>query len=491
MTIMQVVESIIGPTPDPDFDQQYPGAVDEWCINTAAVDPATDSVLVNNEDGTLYRWNLATDTLTQQTSITNGLGEAYTPTAIGPDGTVYAINNATLFAVGAPTSSSAVYATWAATGSGSWSNGVNWTLNSPGNAGDTASFSITNSAATTISLDGNRTVGTLNFSSDYSYTISQGSGGSLMLDNGASAVQINDYNGNHTISAPVVLNSNTTIAVEEAGNVFTISGNISGVGGITLAATSALNAGTVLLSGSNSYSGGTTVTSGTLIVGANGALPDGNVSITGGMMKLNAGTGLARMTGLTISGTGVLDIGNNHVLLSYSGASPISSIAQYVASGYNGGAWNGPGIVSSVANASYGVGYADGADDVVAGLAPGQIEVTYALYGDANLDGIVSGDDFTILVGNLGKSASGWDHGDFNYDGVVSGDDFTLLVENLGKQANGADVTLPAADYAAINAFAAANGLTADVPEPGCGVAMVAGFALILLVRTRRLSPAR
>ncbi|MGD0464380.1 MAG: hypothetical protein ABSB74_18000 [Tepidisphaeraceae bacterium] len=100
-TIMQVVESILGPTPDANFDQQYPGAVHEWCVNTAAVDPATDSVLVNSEDGTLYRWNLATDTLTQQVQITNGLGEAYTPTEIGPDGTVYAINNATLFAVGA------------------------------------------------------------------------------------------------------------------------------------------------------------------------------------------------------------------------------------------------------------------------------------------------------------------------------------------------------------------------------------------------------
>ncbi len=269
-TIMQVVESVLGPTPDPNFDQQYPGAVHEWCINTAAVDPATDSVIVNSEDGNLYRWNLATDTLTQQITITSGLGEAYTPTEIGPDGTAYAINNATLFAVGAPDSSSQVYATWASSGGGSWSNGTDWTLNPPGNAGDTASFGITNSAPTLITLDGDRSLGTMNFSSAYSYTIAQGSGGSLTLDNGASAAQINDYNGNHTISAPVVLNSNTTIAVAQSGNVFTISGNISGAGGITLAATSALNAGTVVLSGSNSYRGGTTVTSGTLIIGANG-----------------------------------------------------------------------------------------------------------------------------------------------------------------------------------------------------------------------------
>jgi hypothetical protein len=43
---------------------------------------------------------MATNTLTQKIRLTSGLGESYTPTAVGPDGTVYAINNAVLFAVG-------------------------------------------------------------------------------------------------------------------------------------------------------------------------------------------------------------------------------------------------------------------------------------------------------------------------------------------------------------------------------------------------------
>ena len=38
--------------------------VKEWCINTAAVDPLTKSILVNSEDGNLYRWDLATNRLT-------------------------------------------------------------------------------------------------------------------------------------------------------------------------------------------------------------------------------------------------------------------------------------------------------------------------------------------------------------------------------------------------------------------------------------------
>jgi hypothetical protein len=94
--VMNEVLTVLGVTADP----QNPGGVKEWCINSAAVDPLTNSIFVNSEDGLLYRWNLITNTLSQRIQITGGLGQAYTSTLIGPDGTVYAVNNATLFAVG-------------------------------------------------------------------------------------------------------------------------------------------------------------------------------------------------------------------------------------------------------------------------------------------------------------------------------------------------------------------------------------------------------
>jgi hypothetical protein len=95
VTVMQEVATMLGPTPDPAVS----GGVKEWCINSAAVDPATSSVLVNSEDGILYRWDVSTNELSQQLRLTDGLGEAYTPTAVGADGSVYAISNATLFVV--------------------------------------------------------------------------------------------------------------------------------------------------------------------------------------------------------------------------------------------------------------------------------------------------------------------------------------------------------------------------------------------------------
>jgi hypothetical protein len=96
--VMQEVLTVTGVTPDPQ--PGFPNAVREWCINTAVIDPVSKSAFVNSEDGVMYRWDFTTNTLALSLRLTAGLGEAYTPTLIGADGTVYAINDATLFAIG-------------------------------------------------------------------------------------------------------------------------------------------------------------------------------------------------------------------------------------------------------------------------------------------------------------------------------------------------------------------------------------------------------
>lgn len=96
VNVMQEVLTVTGPSADP----MTPGGRREWCVNTAVVDPLTQSALVNNEDGQLYRWNLRTNSLSESVALNSGIGQAYTPTLIGPNGIVYSINGATLHAVG-------------------------------------------------------------------------------------------------------------------------------------------------------------------------------------------------------------------------------------------------------------------------------------------------------------------------------------------------------------------------------------------------------
>lgn len=97
---MTPVISVTGPTLDTTEDGQYPGAVDEWCINSAAVDMGGKCAILNSEDGKCYLWNFVTNKLEQPLVLSSGLGEAYTSTVIGRFGVVFAINNARLYALG-------------------------------------------------------------------------------------------------------------------------------------------------------------------------------------------------------------------------------------------------------------------------------------------------------------------------------------------------------------------------------------------------------
>jgi len=299
-----------------------------------------------------------------------------------------------------------------------------------------------------------------------------------------SNVTFNDSNGGNYAVALTATVSPGSVTVNSSGN-YTISGSgsIAGAGSLTKSGSSTLTLSTI-----NTYTGGTIVNAGTLIVGVHGALPDGAVSISGATLQLGAGTGAAEITSLSITGMGTLDINNNHLIISYgSGPDPIASIAAWIASGFAGGSWRGPGITSSAAQgnaASYGIGYADSADPGnPADLPTDTIEILYTLLGDANLDGKVNGTDFTLMATSFNQSGKSWDQGDFNYDGDVNGSDFVLLAENFNQFASQSDIS--AADLNALDSFAAANGITlANVPEP-LGVATIAIIAGTFLRRRR------
>jgi chondroitin AC lyase len=274
---------------------------------------------------------------------------------------------------------------------------------------------------------------------------------------------------NTTGFAPVIYNVTSTVALTgnttfqtDTNSTLQFSAPITGSHAVTTG-----GSGTIVFAARNTYAGATT--------------------INGGTLRLATSTGLETLSSLSIANNGTFDLTNNHVIVNYgAGPDPITTIAQYIASGYASGAWTGHGIISSTAtsNPGYGIGYADSSDPGnPAGLASGTLEFAYTLLGDANFDGIVNGVDFGILAANFNKSTTAWDAGDFNYDGIVNGVDFADLAANFNKGATGASAST--SDFAALNAFAAAHGLLADVPEPATALLAAIPIATLFL-RHRR-----
>jgi hypothetical protein len=93
----------------------------------------------------------------------------------------------------------------------------------------------------------------------------------------------------------------------------------------------------------------------------------------------------------------------------------------------------------------------------------------------------VNGIDFAILAANFNQAVKGWDKGDFNNDGHDNGIDFVELAANFNQGASQSDI-------AALDAFAAANGLSTNVPEPALFGWLMAGGAGALLRRRRHMA---
>ncbi len=188
-----------------------------------------------------------------------------------------------------------------------------------------------------------------------------------------------------------------------------------------------------------------------------------------------------------LTNSGLLDLANNDMVV-HNG--DLAAITAQIAAG-SAGHWTGSsGITSSIAaehtNTALGVELnSDSSGNPLVSTFEGQsvtntdVLVKYTYYGDANLDGVVNGSDYTLIDNGFNNSLTGWHNGDFNYDGVVNGDDYTLIDNAFNTQ--GAAIA-----GVSTSLIAAATGQTA-VPEPA-GFAVPALFAMGLLARSRRLA---
>ena len=142
----------------------------------------------------------------------------------------------------------------------------------------------------------------------------------------------------------------------------------------------------------------------------------------------------------TVAG-GRLDLGDKDMIVhsasvGTSVGSTYDGLSGLIQSGSNGGSWDGSGILTSRPDAATGLtslGIATGAQTL--GLAGGETGtwngmavsgadalVMYTYRGDANLDGFISGDDYSAIdFASATPGAFGWHNGDFNWDGIISG----------------------------------------------------------------------
>ena len=165
----------------------------------------------------------------------------------------------------------------------------------------------------------------------------------------------------------------------------------------------------------------------------------------GGTAQASSSGDMTLVTGsVNIATGGRLDLTNEDMIWDYVGTlSPLPGLQQLLAAGYNAGAWNGSGIISSTAAAAPGtaIGYAESGDLFASfpALFAGQLVdrsallLKYTFAGDANLDGTVNIQDFNRLANNFGQPDRRWSQGDFNFDAVVNIQDFNKLSANFGQ----------------------------------------------------------
>jgi hypothetical protein len=352
---------------------------------------------------------------------------------------------------------------WNVDAAGNWSIVGNWNGAVPAGTDSVATFGPAISASRIVTLSSNQGVGTVNFNSSSSYTIAGTS--TLALNVSSGQAIINVIAGSHTISAPLSLLAGTTITVTPASSTLTLSSLQTSSVSLTTA-----GAGTVAVN---------TLRLGSLNISS------GTVSVLPGATSYST----SKLTGLNIGSGATLNLNNNAMILR---GPTLSAVSAWLASGYNGGAWNGSGICSASATGITALGVMlnnNGSGGAIESSFEGQstvvndVLVKYTYYGDTNLDGQVTSADYTNIDNGYLQQLTGWSNGDFNYDNLINGSDYTLIDNAFNTQG----ATISSVIVSPTAAIAAQIDDVASVPEPGAAAFVVAGV-IAMLGRRRRMS---
>ena len=333
---------------------------------------------------------------------------------------------------------------------GSWANAAAWTGVVPNSDAAIVDFTNNLTAAATVTLDQNRSVGVVRFNSDQSYTIA----GPSMITFGSSPPLIGTLagvvvtKGSHTITAPM------TAPFRGAINV--------------VPATSTLTIGSLFLPSNGGFSKDGL---GTLkLQRVDGIAP---LSVSAGTMQFtgDATTTASRLGSLSIKAGATVDLGRGALVVDYTGtSSPLSALKTYLLSTQLRTSASGLAV-------GYGEASALGLTSFVGTSVDSTAVVMRATYaGDANLDLTVNFDDLIRLAQHYNASGV-WTDGDFDYTGNVNFDDLILLAQHY-------NATVPASlggfDAAFEDDWALAQAL---VPEPGM---ILTGLIAMSFLRRRR-----
>jgi hypothetical protein len=187
--------------------------------------------------------------------------------------------------------------------------------------------------------------------------------------------------------------------------------------------------------------------------------------------------GMVLVDGLTVASGANLDLTDNDLVVNNGNFADIQAkvIAGFAnPSNITSSSSNGSQILALFDNAFIGALKWQGLD-----IGPSAIVGKYTYFGDANLDGQVTGDDYTIIDSNLNTTpvaGLAWVSGDMNLDGTVTGDDYTVIDSNLG---------LGFGNPLMASSLSHTGGIIA-VPEPSVGAVMTGMCALLTHKRRRR-----